>query len=301
MTTSGFDGSADFPPTVCPACGGAFSARELLRIERVDDGERMKIAGEWQSPTRLTYQRCGRCGSLVAVDARRAPSALEGAYDDLPDEYWGALSAKPAFAERLAGEIARYAPSGDLWDVGCGDGALLKELRGRWTLHGIEPGQRAAHAAQRRGLDVRVGTATTLNLSGVADVVLAVDVAEHLLQPELELRSMIRMLKPNGVLLWLTGDASALTSRIAGPNWYYLHCLGHVTVFSASALVGLMRAHGLREVVEKRFAHAGQTPPLRWARRLAGNLARKALRKRPAAVHYFRDHVLVAARAPAVG
>ena len=47
---------------------------------------------------------------------------------------------------------------------------------------------------------------------------------------------MVQMLRPGGTLAVFTGRADATVSCLAGPLWYYLHCVGHVTVFSRDAL-----------------------------------------------------------------
>ena len=77
----------------------------------------------------------------------------------------------------------RRTASGDVWDVGCGTGTLLASMNDRWNKHGIEPGGRAVAEARRQGFDVRQGTAVTCGLSDVADVVLLVDVIEHMPEP----------------------------------------------------------------------------------------------------------------------
>jgi SAM-dependent methyltransferase len=128
-----------------------------------------------------------------------------------------------------------------------GFGTLLAAMSDRWTRHGIEPGASAVATAQQRGFDVRQGTAQELGLHEVADVALLVDVIEHMLDPEAELQAIVRMLRPGGTLAVFTGRADAITPRLSGRLWYYLHVVGHVTIFSGDALCGLMRRVGLAQ------------------------------------------------------
>lgn len=289
--------STDTLPATCPACNGRLVAKGALAVHPVDEHEQLHLWGKPWRPSELRYARC-RCGSLIAVDERRKPGALEGAYTSLPDTYWNGLSQHQALARRLEAVLAELGARGDVFDVGCGDGGLLAELRVTGRKTGIEPGTAAVKAGQAKGLDLRQGSASALGLEGVADVVLAIDLLEHLAEPEAELRAIARMLRPGGYLLALTGDATARAAKLTGGWWYYLHVLGHVTVFSREALSLATHAAGLEVRELRRFEHPAAVSPRKWAQRLAGNAARLALGKRPGIAHLFRDHQLLIARRP---
>ncbi len=249
---------------------------------------------------KLVYERCSACGALVATDSRRDPQLLHSIYEQLPASYWEGLNEQIGFSEMIELRLRERGVSrGDLWDVGCGNGNLLHTFGHQWNKHGIEPGQRAVDNARRRNLYVRLGTASALRLRDVADVVLLIDVAEHLPDPELELSAIKDMLRPGGTLVLLTGTADAWTARFAGARWYYLHCVGHVTIFGASSFDRLLAELGFVDIASDRFEHPGSVGARRWLQRIGGNALRRALGKRPAAMHYYRDHQLVFARKPA--
>jgi SAM-dependent methyltransferase len=244
---------------------------------------------------RLLYGRCRACSSLIAIDDRREPDRLAAIYRSLPQSYWNHLSRQDKFGAIVEQRLLQRTMGGDLWDVGCGAGTLLAALGGQWIKHGIEPGHNAVAQARTNGFDIHAGTAAELNQISVADVVTLIDVIEHMPEPGDELRAIYKMLKPGGHLLVFTGDANSLTARIAGKQWYYLQCIGHVTVFSAFALERVLAQIGFVNVETDLVDHQGATRLGRWIRRILGNGIRTIRRQPLAPIPYFRDHKLVLA------
>jgi SAM-dependent methyltransferase len=281
----------------CPACQQSWRPGPALDISAQEIDEPMFTEELAATVGALRFRRCGACGSLVAVDARRSGSAFSEAYANLPHAYWSNLAAQ----SRLGPTIDRHLPPGeglDLWDVGCGDGRLLASLPPRWRKHGIEPGLRAVAAAASRGYDVKAGTASGLALRQVGDVVVSVDVMEHLLDPALELRAMYEMLRPGGTIAIVTGDATSSPARLAHRSWYYLHCLGHVTVFSQIALRTLAQTVGFEAIRLTRVEHESDVGLSAWCRSYVRNKLRQLVGGQPGKIYYHRDHQLLLARRP---
>jgi len=90
-------------------------------------------------------------------------------------------------------------------DVGCGTGAITKNLQERLDLNliGLEPNPERASAARALGLDVRteILTPELIESLGLFDVVLFADVLEHLLDPVEILRMARAALAPGGVVV----------------------------------------------------------------------------------------------------
>lgn len=289
----------DAPPAACPACGAAWRTRGKVHVPLAASNDPMLGGGLALPLPALDYQRCASCGTLVAADARRDADRLAAIYRALPEGYWQQLATDPGFADVVTAAVAQRVSAGDWCDVGCGDGGFLERLPAGWRGAGIEPGQRAVDDARRRGLHVQLGTASTLALEGAADVCSLVDVAEHLLDPEAELRAVYRMLRPGGVVVVLTGDAGTVFARLAGAQWYYLHCVGHVTVFSCEGLVSLLARCGFEDIEARAIEHPGAKGLVHWCRRYAGNTLRRLLGRPAATFPYHGDHQLVIASRPA--
>lgn len=103
-------------------------------------------------------------------------------------------------------------------DYGCGDGhrygTWLRELG--LLYHGFDISQAAVEAAQTLGLNVGLLTQngrTTLP-DDCCDLAICFEVFEHLLEPELAIQEIRRVLKPNGVLLASVPNAAHWPSRL---------------------------------------------------------------------------------------
>jgi SAM-dependent methyltransferase len=281
--------------TRCPACLAKWRSAGSIRVPLDECADEMLAGQLGELLDELRYERCQTCASLIATDERRDPELLEQIYRTLPDSYWSHLNPQTEFSGTIAHYLGERCSGGDLWDVGCGSGNLLANLDTRWEKHGIEPGARAVELARQRGLDVHAGTASRLGLRDVADAVLMIDVVEHMADPALEFEAAGEMLRHGGTLAVFTGNADAWLPRMARGRWYYLHCIGHVTVFSRAALCKLLATIGFTDISGFRVEHPGGVGLPRWIARAFGNGVRAVLGRPLAAQHYHRDHQLVLA------
>ena len=128
------------------------------------------------------------------------------------------------------------------------------------------------------------------------DVITCIDTLEHMLDPRAELEAMMRMLRPEGILLILTGDAGTWTARLAGPWWEYLHCVGHVSVLSRRALLTYLTRAGLKVIRQETVSHFAGVKPGPWLLELARNYWRRARGYGYRHLRYCRDHQIIIAR-----
>src|SRR5262249_52969514 len=79
------------------------------------------------------------------------------------------------------------------------------------------------------------------------DIVIALEVLEHLTDPEEMLRSVARILKPEGTLLLSTG---IYRPGLHDRHWYYLATEGgqHITFWSEKALSSIAQRFGFRSL-----------------------------------------------------
>ena len=104
-------------------------------------------------------------------------------------------------ASRGAARWLRTLEPGTLVDYGCGSGRFMVEVaRLGWTVVGVEFDREVAQrVAERTGIPVF--TAPT-DLAGLcADALHLGDVVEHLTPPDPEMKRILRLLKPRGLLL----------------------------------------------------------------------------------------------------
>jgi 2-polyprenyl-6-hydroxyphenyl methylase / 3-demethylubiquinone-9 3-methyltransferase len=135
-------------------------------------------------------------------------------YDDLAGEWWRPGGAFEVL-HWLAAARARLIPPADrpgalLVDVGCGGGLLAPHLAGKGYRHvGVDLRRAGLTQAAARGVLPVVGDAAALPLaSGVADVVVAGEILEHVPDLEATVAEVCRVLRPGGLLVLDTINAT---------------------------------------------------------------------------------------------
>lgn len=91
----------------------------------------------------------------------------------------------------------------NILDVGCGTGALLRELDQYGNVQGLDFSPRAVSFCKERGLlNVEQGSATEIRYENKTfDLVLALDVLEHIKDDRKALSEINRVLKPGGIAI----------------------------------------------------------------------------------------------------
>jgi len=285
----------------CRVCNA--ETEPFLRISSADldepflDGQLRKQLPE------LRLRRCGQCGCLWADDARRDEATLVAAYQRVSDAYFESTENDPRFLrfyQDLEQLIMQHVSGRKILDVGCGDGMFLSTLSNEWCKHGVEPSASGAQLAQQRSLDVACATLDTATNAYEVDLISALDVIEHVVDPHSFVKSLKRHLRKGGVLLVLTGDADAYPARIAGPQWSYLRWCGHISVFSQAGLRKLLESHGFEVLASRRCGHPSSPGAVAWWRVHLLEPARRILGRNKSWYPFWRDHQTVIARLKSV-
>ena len=156
--------------------------------------------------------------------------------------------------DRVVRLVDRHAPpprkGAALLDIGCGYGHLLRRFAGRYRLAGVDV---SAHAAGVARAGIPGATVVTADVQrplpfGVAfDVVLAINVVEHLADPAAGARSIHDALAPGGLcvihLPTINGPVSRLIYRFA-----YAADPTHVYRPSGSGVGRLFEAAGFEQL-----------------------------------------------------
>jgi 2-polyprenyl-3-methyl-5-hydroxy-6-metoxy-1,4-benzoquinol methylase len=222
---------------VCWVCGGT-------RTHEAFQGLRSgAVVADDLKVTDARYGLCWRmvrCASCGLVFADPPPETdLEQAYADLEDpEYEEGNEYRLLQMRRLMWSITRRRSSGTLLDVGAGTGLLVRAAQeAGFQAIGVEPSRRAATAARSlNGVEVLQGVLPHAGLGDARfDVITAVDVIEHVMNPVGLLRTMVGYLAPGGLLVVTTPDVSSWAPRVLGRRWW--HCrLAHVCFFDPGSM-----------------------------------------------------------------
>ncbi|MGE3149076.1 MAG: class I SAM-dependent methyltransferase [Pseudorhodoplanes sp.] len=224
----------DAPPPSCPACGGCFRRLYVKAGYGID--------------------RCESCG-LGRTGAQDFDPAsyytadyFSGAHADGYQDYRGEEAVLRREFARTVAFIRRFRGEGRLIEIGCAYGFFLKEAQPYFRVSGIELAREAAEDARRHGLDVLDGMADENNMRrlGMADVIVMLDVIEHVPDPAATLALCARYLNPGGILVMTTGDFGSLCARAAGRHWRLMTPPQHLWFFTTQSLRGLGEKAGLR-------------------------------------------------------
>jgi 2-polyprenyl-3-methyl-5-hydroxy-6-metoxy-1,4-benzoquinol methylase len=145
-------------------------------------------------------------------------------------------------------EIETFRSHGRLLDLGCNCGFLLDLARARdWDVVGVEPGEIACrYAVEHLDLNVFGGTLEQAAFPpDTFDVVVSLQVFEHLLEPREILRQVTRVLKPGGLLVVEVPCIDNLGFRILGRRHRHF-AQHHVCFFSTQTLTRLLTEAGYR-------------------------------------------------------
>jgi SAM-dependent methyltransferase len=127
-------------------------------------------------------------------------------------------------------------------DFGGGVGGFVRYLNDRGLDAELHEGGYGLEFAASHGVKVR------RRLDDVAelyDVVVAIEVLEHVKDPHAAIDTIHRVLKPGGLLLFTTGNLARHRGDIA--TWFYArHPEVHISFFTPDAFRRLAERHGLR-------------------------------------------------------
>jgi SAM-dependent methyltransferase len=204
-------------------------------------------------PARRVQQRPAPCRKHRAQRPHPSRGALPGA---VPQRGPSGELRLP----RAPGARARARPP-RLRDVGTAFGFLVSLARFLgWDAPGVEPSDLGRLGGQLLGIPLLNSFLDEANLpAGGFDVVVTSEVLEHVTDPRAFLASVVRQLRPDGVLMVTTPNGEVVGQGAAGDqDWLGGLSPGHhLTLPSPRALQALLQEHGLRD--SRIFFHAGSS------------------------------------------
>ncbi len=194
------------------------------------------------------YLRCGTCGVVLLEGESDARAAAE-LYDHLYARFNGFDPLTEArYAERLR-HLERYRRLNRLLDVGCGAGHFLEVARKHdWQGEGTEISEQACGLIRQRGITMHRGMLSELRLpADHYDIVVMLELLEHVENPRAYLAEARRLLRPGGALLASTPNFNGLTRRLIGPEWRICGS-EHLHYFTRRSLRRLLHTVGFNRV-----------------------------------------------------
>ena len=178
------------------------------------------------------------------------------------DEYLDARANWIRTFKRRLKDIQEYKTGGRVLDVGCGPGFFLEAATCLgYEAWGLDPSSYITELARRK-FDKRVvqGTLDTAAFEPRSfEIITAFDTFEHLYHPLQFLDKVFNLLRPGGILVITTPDASSLLARLSGKSWISFKIPEHVYYWSRLTLQkALKRRFRIQKILPAgQYASAG--------------------------------------------
>ncbi len=197
--------------------------------------------------------KCAGCGFVTAQIGASDPRALyEGDYftggeylEYRADEAF----LKKNFRKRLE-DLRRWRSGGRLLELGAAYGFFLDLAKAHFQVVGFEVNPDAAcHGREACGVDIRTDgflAVDAARIGGPVDVVVMLDVIEHLERPDRFLAHIVGLTRPGALLYITTGDIGSFVARRRGRKWRLIHPPTHLHYFDRRTLPRLLERHGFR-------------------------------------------------------
>jgi SAM-dependent methyltransferase len=181
------------------------------------------------------------------VNAYYTEDYFTGARGDGYADYRGSETVLRREFARTVEFIHRFRSGGRLLEIGCAYGFFLQEARQYYEVSGIEIADAAVTFCRTRGLSVTHGVAdeATLAQFGMVDVIVLLDVIEHLSDPQTTLRLCRKHLNPGGLIVITTGDFGSFYARLAGSHWRLMTPPQHLWFFTPESIRRVSHSLGL--------------------------------------------------------
>lgn len=240
----------DDEATRCWICGRR--ARSLFRPSTIrgrPDSGSVRITDSTYGQSAALH-RCGHCGFIFAQPLPHGD--MLSLYRRMEDpEYQATASARRGQMRRLLElATASHPAARTLLDVGAATGLLMVEAAARGlAAEGVEPSKWCVDVARDvNGVTIRHGALEDCSDElGRYDLVMLVDVLEHVVDPMSLLRRASQHLADGGRLVVVTPDIGSGLARLMGRRWWH-HRVGHVGYFDRRSIRRALGLCGLQVV-----------------------------------------------------
>ena len=194
--------------------------------------------------------QCPRCGLVSAVPTLDRSEIIEN-YEQVVDEQYlrEEESRRELFSWFVDALEAYVVPGRRLLEIGSNMGLFLSvAAKAGWDARGVEPSKWAVDEGRKRfAVNLEQGTLETIDEGKKSDIVVMLDVLEHLVDPLEGLRKARRLTEDDGLLVLSTVNLSGLHARLRKERWPWF-IRSHLHYFSEETLHSMLEAAGFRMV-----------------------------------------------------
>ena len=235
----GFVGCAFDAQLGCPVCLGAAS-REVGRAANINPDLRHDF----------TLRACTACNHWW-IDPIPSQALLDHLYGRASHSVVGVgwatqVKTRLTVPEQAVVAHERSATPGAYFELGVGKGLLFGRFRADgWSCAGVEPGAWAGLCSGSSADEELYRSLADVPSDRAFDVVIALDVLEHVRDPAAMLRRLRELARPGARVYLAFPNCESFRARLAGARWRMVRPLGHVHFFSRASVEALVKSSGL--------------------------------------------------------
>ncbi len=197
--------------------------------------------------------RCKDCGSMFRYPTLSSNEYL-AFYEKASSGVWDQEGQRKDSATINA--YLEDHPGGSMLDIGCYAGGFLSGLPGKFKKYGVEPSKSASDRATSKGINILGKTLTDLDSKLVFDVVVSIDVIEHVLDVETFLVDALAHVEKNGLLIISTGNPDSFFWRtMFQAKFWYCSYAEHIVFPSYKYFREFSKRHSLPLPKQIRFKY----------------------------------------------
>lgn len=210
---------------------------------------------------------CRDCGSMFRHPTLSSSDYIL-LYEKAPSTVWVEGEVERNDFEAIYTYLGNHI-GGSILDVGCYSGNFLAGLPEKFKKFGVEPSNSASRCAASKGIEMLGNTLADLDSNMAFDVVVSIDVVEHVLDVEEFLMQALAHVKENGLLIISTGNPSCFAWKkvFKSKYWYNLYP-EHVTFPSYKYFNEFSKRNGLQPPEQICFRYMKMKPMVRFSKLL---------------------------------
>jgi 2-polyprenyl-3-methyl-5-hydroxy-6-metoxy-1,4-benzoquinol methylase len=195
--------------------------------------------------------QCRRCGMVSAMPMIGGEEIVDGYRQVVDEAYLSEEGARRELFAWIADAMDGYVvPGKRLLEFGSSVGLFLSVAGDRgWDARGVEPSKWAVEQGRRLfGVALEQGSLEDFRAEPQsADVLVLLDVLEHVVDPLEALRSLRAALEPEGLLVLSTLNLAGVHARVRGDRWPWF-IRSHLHYFTPETLSAMLAKAGYRMV-----------------------------------------------------
>jgi SAM-dependent methyltransferase len=192
--------------------------------------------------------KCRNCG---LVSSEKIPTETE--LLEYYSEYPSYDKVSPLTIQRFNEILDRLEPfryNNNLLETGCGFGFFLEAARKRnWNVVGTELSELALEKCREKNIPVS-RSMDEFDPNGVKlfDVVVSIEVIEHVKDPANEISKYESFVRTNGALYITTPNFNSISRRMLGKKWNVIHYPEHLHYFTPGSIDMLLNKNSFQKI-----------------------------------------------------